>query len=80
MVRPGLLHFFFNRQLTGWHVQTPLLGGPQARAADTGAYLMDRLRALQERFPCLGDVRGTGLMVGIEVRACANQGIKPPLT
>ena len=41
----------------------------QARAADTGAYLMDRLHALQERFPFLGDVRGTGLMIGIEMRA-----------
>ena len=34
---------------------------------------MDRLRPLQERFPILGDVRGTGLMIGIEVRAAESR-------
>ena len=55
----------------GWHSKMSSSCGMQARAADTGAYLMERLRALQERFPFLGDVRGTGLMIGIEVRARA---------
>lgn len=55
----------------GWHGKISSPGGMQARAADTGSYLMERLRALQERFPFLGDVRGTGLMIGIEVRAFA---------
>jgi len=31
-----------------------------------GAHLIDGLRALQERFPLLADVRGRGLMVGCE--------------
>jgi 4-aminobutyrate aminotransferase len=31
-----------------------------------GAHLLDGLRALQERHPLIGDVRGKGLMIGIE--------------
>lgn len=38
-----------------------------ANAAKVGAYLMDRLRALQPRHPLIGDVRGKGLMIGVEV-------------
>ena len=36
-------------------------------AARMGAYLMDRLREWPERFPAVGDVRGLGLMIGIEL-------------
>jgi 4-aminobutyrate aminotransferase-like enzyme len=43
----------------------------QANAADTGRYLRDRLSALAGRYPCLGAVRGTGLLLGLEVRASA---------
>lgn len=32
-----------------------------------GAYLMDGLKDLQKSFPVIGDVRGKGLMVGIEL-------------
>ena len=32
-----------------------------------GAYLMERLRALQARSPAIGDVRGKGLMIGVEL-------------
>jgi 4-aminobutyrate aminotransferase len=35
-------------------------------AAQIGAFLMDRLRDWPRRFPCVGDVRGLGLMIGIE--------------
>ena len=32
-----------------------------------GDYLLDRARELQERHPCVGDVRGLGLFVGLEL-------------
>ncbi len=36
------------------------------QAAETGAFIMDRIRDWPRRFPCVGDVRGLGLMIGIE--------------
>jgi 4-aminobutyrate aminotransferase len=36
-------------------------------AAKMGAYLMDRLRTWPARFPNVGDVRGLGLMIGVEL-------------
>jgi 4-aminobutyrate aminotransferase len=36
-------------------------------AARMGAYLMERLRTWPSRFPNVGDVRGLGLMIGIEL-------------
>lgn len=36
-------------------------------AARMGAYLMERLREWPRRFPCVGDVRGLGLMIGVEL-------------
>jgi 4-aminobutyrate aminotransferase len=38
-----------------------------ANAAEVGEYMLDRLRALQDRHPLIGDVRGKGLMIGIEL-------------
>jgi len=38
-------------------------------AARMGTYLMDRLRELQAEFPVIGDVRGLGLMIGVEFTA-----------
>jgi 4-aminobutyrate aminotransferase len=35
-------------------------------AARMGEYLMDRLRTWPSRFACVGDVRGLGLMIGVE--------------
>ena len=35
-------------------------------AARMGDYLMDRLRTWPARFPSVGDVRGFGLMIGVE--------------
>ena len=41
--------------------------GLQANARDVGAYWRGRLRDLQARFPIIGDVRGAGLFLGIEL-------------
>jgi len=38
-----------------------------ANAASVGEYFIQRLRALQERFECIGQVRGKGLMIGAEL-------------
>ena len=38
-----------------------------ANAALVGAHLMARLRDLPQRFPMVGDVRGLGLMIGVEL-------------
>ena len=38
-----------------------------ANAASVGAYMLDGLRELQEKHPLVGDVRGRGLMIGIEL-------------
>jgi 4-aminobutyrate aminotransferase len=38
-----------------------------ANAAATGEYFMQQLRSLQARYECIGDVRGKGLMIGIEL-------------
>jgi len=34
---------------------------------EMGAYLMDHLKVLQEKYELIGDVRGIGLMIGIEL-------------
>ena len=38
-----------------------------ANAASVGEYFLERLRQLQERFDCIGEVRGKGLMIGMEL-------------
>lgn len=38
----------------------------QANALEVGNYYMNALRDLQKDFPCIGDVRGSGLFLGIE--------------
>ncbi|WP_267421281.1 aspartate aminotransferase family protein [Methylobacterium sp. GC_Met_2] len=43
--------------------------GLVARAEEAGARLATRLRALQQRFACIGDVRGRGLLQGVEIVA-----------
>ncbi len=38
-----------------------------ARATETGKYAMEKLRELQKQNPIIGDVRGLGLMIGVEL-------------
>jgi 4-aminobutyrate aminotransferase-like enzyme len=38
-----------------------------AKAWEDGEYILPKLRALQDRFPIIGDVRGMGLMIGMEL-------------
>lgn len=38
-----------------------------ANAATVGNYFLAKLRKLQARFECIGDVRGKGLMIGMEL-------------
>ncbi len=45
-------------------------------AAEVGAYFMQRLRGLAEKFACIGEVRGRGLMIGAEL--VADRGTKAP--
>jgi 4-aminobutyrate aminotransferase len=44
-----------------------LKGGLIANAAAVGAHLTSGIRALQEKHEIIGDVRGMGLMIGIEL-------------
>jgi 4-aminobutyrate aminotransferase len=40
--------------------------GLVAQAGRTGGYLLDQLRGLQQRHTLIGDVRGLGMMLGLE--------------
>ena len=37
-------------------------------AAELGAYAMDQLRAMQQRQPAIGEIRGLGLVLGVPLR------------
>jgi 4-aminobutyrate aminotransferase len=41
--------------------------GLMQNAAEVGTYFLQRLRQMAERHPLVGDVRGRGLMIGIEL-------------
>ena len=42
-------------------------GGAVAHGAEMGAYFMGELKKLQAEYPCIGDLRGLGLMLGMEM-------------
>lgn len=44
-----------------------LENGVMKNAAEMGAYMMDRLRELQEKHTSIAQVRGLGLMIGVEI-------------
>ncbi|MFJ1648415.1 diaminobutyrate--2-oxoglutarate transaminase family protein [Streptomyces sp. NPDC088258] len=48
------------------------------RAATLGARMLGRLRSLAADHPCVGDVRGRGLMIGVELVAPAAGDPAPP--
>jgi len=48
------------------------------KSADLGGYLLDKAMELKEKHPCVGDVRGLGLFVGIEL--VKNRDTREPLT
>ncbi len=39
----------------------------QQHALETGSYLLDKLKQLQLTFPIIGDIRGLGLFIGVEL-------------
>jgi 4-aminobutyrate aminotransferase len=41
--------------------------GLMQNAAEVGQYLLDQLKQLAERHQLIGDVRGRGLMIGVEL-------------
>ncbi len=48
-------------------VRTLVIDELAVRANDMGQYLMHRLRELQERHTAIGDIRGRGLLIGVEI-------------
>lgn len=44
-----------------------LQGGLIENAAEQGAYLMDELKKLELTYPVIGDIRGLGLMLAVEI-------------
>jgi acetylornithine/succinyldiaminopimelate/putrescine aminotransferase len=47
-----------------------------AKAAEQGAYLMERLSAIMSRHACIHQVRGLGLMIGVEVGSVAPEVVR----
>jgi 2,2-dialkylglycine decarboxylase (pyruvate) len=47
--------------------------GLAAKAQEKGARLAAGLRGLQQRHPCVGDVRGRGLLLGLEFAASSGK-------
>ncbi|MEU6092139.1 diaminobutyrate--2-oxoglutarate transaminase family protein [Streptomyces sp. NPDC047085] len=51
--------------------------GLAERAADLGARMLSQLRELESEFACVGDVRGRGLMIGVELVNPESEGDAP---
>lgn len=49
-------------------IEVLLEDGVMAQSRELGEYALDELRALQEKYPIISDVRGRGLMLGVELR------------
>jgi acetylornithine/succinyldiaminopimelate/putrescine aminotransferase len=47
-----------------------------ARAAELGEYLIHGLQVMKSRYACITDVRGLGLMVGVQVGSIAPDVVK----
>jgi taurine--2-oxoglutarate transaminase len=47
------------------------------RSLELGSYLMEKAMELQDKHPCIGDVRGKGLFVGLEL--VKNRKTKEPI-
>ncbi len=70
-LEPGMLGSTFGGNPTACAAAIATLGvieeeGLLERAAETGRALRARLGALQARYPAIGEVRGLGLMIGLE--------------
>lgn len=59
-------------------VETIRAEGLVERAAEVGRYFAEALRALASRFPQVAEVRGKGLMIGMELRPCEGRGSEAP--
>jgi 4-aminobutyrate aminotransferase-like enzyme len=52
-----------------------------AHAQALGKYFIQQLKTLQQSYPCIGDVRGKGLFIGVElVDDCISHKPNPNLT
>ncbi|MCM0081260.1 acetylornithine transaminase [Geomonas sp. Red32] len=60
-------------------VNTILSEGILNRCEEIGEYLMGELEALKGRFPIIADVRGIGLMIGVELNAPGGDIVKKAL-
>lgn len=49
------------------NIEVMLRDGLPKKAAEKGAYIMKRLEEMKKEYPIIGDVRGKGLMIGVEL-------------
>ncbi len=63
-------------------IETIIDDGLVEHAARIGTRMLDRLRAMQEKYPFLGDVRGAGLLIGLDLvrDRVSRQPLERPLT